>query len=106
PRSTLFPYTTLFRSVDREIDHHDRVLLDDSDQQKDADQRDQAELQAEHHEGEDRAHAGRGQRRQDGERVGVALIEDSEDQVDSYDRRENQDRLLADPLLGGPFGAL
>jgi len=29
---------------DGEVDHHDAVLLDDADQQNDADQRDQAEV--------------------------------------------------------------
>jgi len=31
-------------SHDREIDHHDSVLLDDADQQNDTDRRDQAEI--------------------------------------------------------------
>ncbi len=30
--------------LEREVDHHDRVLLDDADQQDDADQGDDAEL--------------------------------------------------------------
>jgi hypothetical protein len=30
--------------IDREIDHHDGVLLDDADQQQNAEKRDQAEL--------------------------------------------------------------
>ena len=30
--------------LEREIDHHDGVLLDDADQQHDADQRDDAEI--------------------------------------------------------------
>jgi len=34
---------------DREVDHHDAVLLDDADQQNDADQGDQAEVVAESH---------------------------------------------------------
>jgi hypothetical protein len=35
--------------LEREVDHHDAVLLDDADQQDDADQRDQAEVEAEQH---------------------------------------------------------
>ena len=46
---------------DREVDHHDAVLLDDADQQNDADQGDQAEVESEHHQDGERADAGRGQ---------------------------------------------
>jgi hypothetical protein len=33
--------------VEREVDHHDRVLLHDADQQQDADHRDEREVHAE-----------------------------------------------------------
>ena len=49
--------------VEREVDHHDRVLLDDADQQDDADQRDDAELGPEQQQREQGADAGRRQRR-------------------------------------------
>jgi hypothetical protein len=45
---------------DREVDHHDAVLLDDADQQHDADQRDQAEVEPEQHQDRERADAGEG----------------------------------------------
>src|SRR3712207_7745437 len=57
PRSTLFPYTTLFRSVHRGQDPGDlqlRVeplldLVDGVDQQRDAAQREELALQRDHH---------------------------------------------------------
>ena len=73
-----------------EVDHHDRVLLDDADQQDDADQRDQAQLAAAEDQREQRADPGRGQGREDGQRVHVALVEDAEDDVHRQQRQEDQ----------------
>ncbi len=51
----------LVRSAcEREVDHHDRVLLDDADQQDDADHRDDAQLVVEQHQREQRADAADG----------------------------------------------
>jgi hypothetical protein len=72
--------------LDREIDEHDAVLFDDTDQQNDADQRDQAEIKAEHHQCHKRAEAGGGQGREDRQRVDIALIEYAQDDVDDDDR--------------------
>ena len=91
---------------DGEVDHHDAVLLDDADQQDDADQRDQAEVESEQHQDRERADAGRGQRRQDRERMDVALVEDAEDQIDHDERRQDQQRHGAERLLEGLRGAL
>ena len=91
---------------DREVDHHDAVLLDDADQQDDADQRDQAEVESEHHQDRERADAGRRQRRQDGDRVDVALVENAEDQIDHDQRRQDQQRHGAERLLERLRGAL
>ena len=46
-----------------------------------------------HDEREERADAGRGQRREDRDRVDVALVEDAEHDVDGDERGEDQDRL-------------
>ena len=43
----------------REVDHHDRVFLHDSDQQDDADERNDAEVHVEKQEREHRAHTRR-----------------------------------------------
>src|SRR5690242_12700868 len=51
--------------VDREVDHHDRVLLDDADQEDDPDDPDHAEVVAGDDEREQRADSRRRQRRED-----------------------------------------
>ena len=76
--------------VEREVDHHDRVLLDDADQQDDADDRDDAEVVAGDDQREQRADAGRRQRRQDRDRVDVALVQHAEHDVHRDDRGEDQ----------------
>ena len=91
---------------DREIDHHDAVLLDDADQEDDADQGDQAEVETERHQDRERADAGRRQRRENGERMDVAFVENAEDQVDHDQRRQDQQRNGAERLLESLRGAL
>ena len=91
--------------VEREVDHHDRVLLDDADQQDDADQRDDAELDVEQHQRQHRADPGRRQGRQDRDRVDVALVEHAEHDVDGEQRRADQDRLVGERLLKRLRGA-
>ena len=44
---------------EREVDHHDRVLLDDADEQHDADDGDDVEALPREHQGEQRADARR-----------------------------------------------
>ena len=73
--------------IEREVDHHDRVLLDDAHQQHDADQRDHREVVAEQHQREQRADAGRGQRRENCQRVDEALVQHAEHDVDRDRRR-------------------
>ena len=85
-------------AVEGEVDHHDRVLLHDADQQHDADDRDDRELGAADEEREDGAHPGRGQGREDRDRVDVALVEDPEDDVDRDQAlRIRRGSLVSDP---------
>ena len=84
-RHALVPF-----GLEREVDHHDRVLLDDAHQQDDADQADDRQILPEQHQRQDRADAGRRQRRQDGDRVDVALIEHAEHDVDGDDGGKDQ----------------
>ena len=91
---------------DGEVDHHDAVLLDDADQQNDSDQGNQAEIESERHQDRERADAGRRQRRENGQRVDVALIEDAEDQIDHDQCGEDQQRHGAERLLERLRGAL
>ena len=56
--------------LQREVDHHDGVLLDDADQQDDADDGDDVEVMAGDDQRQQRAHARRRQGGQDGHRDG------------------------------------
>ena len=80
--------------LEREVDHHDRVLLHDADEQDDADQRDDLRLRPEEQQRQQGADAGRGQRREDRERVDVALVEHAEHDVDRDQRGQDQQRLV------------
>ena len=56
-------FAVLALGLEGEVDDHDGVLLDDADQQHDADDADHIEVAAGDHQREQRAEAGRGQRR-------------------------------------------
>src|ERR1700730_4890698 len=75
-----------------EIHQHDAVLLDDANQQYEADDRDHAQIDVHRQQQQQRADAGRGQRRDNRDRVDQALIEHAEDQVDNEQRREYENR--------------
>ena len=85
----------------REVDHHDGVLLHDTDQQDDADQGHHAQIQVEQHEREDRAHAGRRQRRQNRDGVDVALIQHAQHDVHGDDGGQNQPAFIGQRGLEG-----
>ena len=92
--------------VEREINHHDRVLLDDADQQDDADQRDHAEFRPANQQRENRADSRRRQRRENRDWMDVALVENAENDIHRDDRRENQQRLVGQRRLEGLRRAL
>ena len=85
----------------REIDEHDAILLHDADQEDDANQRDDGELLTRYHEREQRAEPGRGQRREDRERVYQVLIEDTQHEIDGDKSREDEKRRRGLLLLKG-----
>ena len=72
------------------VDHHDRVLLHNTDQQDDADQRDDAEVCTGQLQSEQRAHAGRWQRGQDGDGVDVAFVQHAQDDVHGDQRGQDE----------------
>ena len=92
--------------LQREVDHHDGVLLHDADQQDDADQRDHAQVGAAEQQRQDRADAGRGQRRENRDRVDVALVEHAQHDVDGDQRGQDQQRLVGERGLEGLRRAL
>ena len=80
--------------LEREIDHHDGVLLDDADQQDDPDQRNHAEIVAAEYQRQQGAYAGRRQGGQDRDGVNVAFVQDPEHDVDSDESGQDQHRLV------------
>ena len=79
--------------VQRKVDHHDRVFLDDADQENDADQRNDAEFRPAEQQREQRADAGGGERRENRQGVDVTFIQHAEHDVDGHERGQNQQRL-------------
>ena len=93
-------------SLDREVDHHDRVLFHDADQHHDADHGDDREVHLEHHQRDQRADAGRRQAGDDRDRMDEALVENAEHHVGGEDRRQHQDALPFERILEHLRGAL
>src|SRR3989442_797384 len=84
--------------LDREVDHHDRVLLHDADQHDHADEAVDVQLHAEEPERQQRPRARRRQPREDRQRVNEALVQHAEHEVDHEDRDQQQHPL---PLQRG-----
>ncbi len=88
--------------LQREVDHHDRVLLDDADQHDQADEAVQIQVDAEDQQGQQRADAGRRQAGQDGQRMNEALVENAKHEIDHEDRTAR----AACPCLRSTTGTL
>src|SRR5271157_2679293 len=73
-----------------EVNHHNSVFLDDTDQQDDTDESDDGEFLVEKQQGQNGAHPGRGQRGQNCEGVNVTFVENAKDDINRDERRENQ----------------
>ncbi|MEJ0041851.1 MAG: hypothetical protein WDM81_06410 [Rhizomicrobium sp.] len=86
---------------DREVHHHDAVLLHDADQEDDADDRDDREVETEQREHQERADAGGGEGRQDGQRVDVALVEHAQDEIDRDERGGDEIGFGGERILEG-----
>jgi hypothetical protein len=85
--------------LQREVDHHDGVLLHDADQQDDADQPDDIQLHVEEQQRQQRAGAGRRQRGENRDGMDVALIEHAQHDVDREQRGQNEHRLRRERIL-------
>ena len=94
---------------EREIDHHDPVLLYEADQHYHADIGVDREVDPEDHQGKKRAEAGEGERRKYGQWMDETFIKDAEDKVDDENGEEEEP---AEALhaglenLGGPLEAV
>src|SRR6185437_2270355 len=88
----LFGRLVVFALSDQgEVDHHDGVLLHDADEQDDADHRDDRKIDLEDKQSEERTDARRWERGENGERVNEALVEDAKNDIDRYDREQDED---------------
>jgi hypothetical protein len=81
------------------VNHHDRVLFHDSDEQDDPDHRNDREFKAEELKGQQSAQSGAGQRGKNGNRMDQALVEHPENDIDSDQGGHNEDRLIRDRFL-------
>ena len=84
---------------DREVDHHDGVLLHDADQHDHADHGDDRKVHVEEHQRGQRTDAGRRQSREDRQRVDEVFVKDSQDDVDHEDGGKQQQALICHGLL-------
>src|SRR5438093_13045846 len=78
--------------LEREVDHHDAVLLHDTDQEDDADQRNNIHLLPKQQQRKKSSYTCGWQCRKDRDRVNVTFIEHTEHDVHGYKRRKNQKR--------------
>src|SRR5208337_2524704 len=92
--------------LQREVDHHNSVLFDDTDQQDDSDQGDDAEFLAANQQGQNCTHSGGGQSRQNGDGVYEAFVENAEHDINRDQGRENQQRFVRQGSLKRCGGAL
>ena len=81
------------------IDHQDRVLLHDANQQDHSDQRDHAQIDVEYHQREHGANAGRWQRRQNRDGMDEAFVQHPQHDVNRQQRGDNQKRLAGERRL-------
>lgn len=75
---------------EREVDHHDGVLLHDADQQHDADDAHDVEIHPEQIEPDQCTDGGRRQGGEDRDRVDIALIENAQHDIDRDHGRHDQ----------------
>ena len=92
--------------VQREIDHHDGVLLHHAEQHDQPYERVQIEILVEQLQSQQRAEDRRRQSGKNGEGVDEALVENPQDDVDHQDGDDQQDRHAAERFLELLDGAL
>src|SRR5258708_6781759 len=90
----------------REVNHHDGVLLHDADQQDDAYQSDDAEFGAAQQQSQNCAHTGGRQRRQNGYGMDVTFVENAQHDVHGYERSQNQNWLIRERAQESGGGSL
>ena len=94
----IHPFVSFGRQ--REIDHHDRVLLHNSDQQDDPDHADEVQIGLEQDHGHQRSNACRRQRGNDRQGMNQAFVQNiTQHDIDGKQRRSNQNGLIVQRLL-------
>ena len=89
-----------FRSASRrKVDHHNRVFLDDADQQDQPDQRDHAEIRMAKQKCQQRPYAGGGKRRQNRDRMNIAFVKYAQHDVNRHQCRQDQQRFVGQRRL-------
>ena len=76
--------------LQREVNNHDAVLLDDADQQNNTNDPDNAKVLPEQNQSQQGSDARRGQRGENRKRMDVALVQNAKHDVDGDKRGENQ----------------
>src|SRR5215471_3378328 len=87
-----FPFLAL--GLEREVNHHDGVFLDNADEQDDANERNDAEFGTAKHQRKNGADTSGGERRKNRNWVDVAFIQNPENDVHGDYGGENQNRLI------------
>ncbi|MCY1243803.1 hypothetical protein D9M72_568370 [compost metagenome] len=88
--------------IDSKVDHHDRVLLHDADQQNDPDDPNHPQVIAGNHQRQQGTDPRRRQRRQNRQRMHIALVQHPKNDVHANHRRQNQPQLIRQRLLISP----
>nr|GEY79798.1 hypothetical protein [Tanacetum cinerariifolium] len=86
-------------SIEGEVDHHDRVLFDDADQQNDADDGDHAQVVTAEDQRQQSTDGRRRQGREDGDGMDVALVQHAQHDVHRDDGREHQQQRAGERRL-------
>ena len=86
-------------SVERKINHHDGILLHDTDQQDDPNQSYHVELVLRNQQSEQRTNAGGRKRGQDRNRVREALVKNAQHDIDGQQRSQDQQRFAGQRVL-------
>ena len=93
-------------SGDGKVDHHDPVLLHETDQHDDADKRVQAQFGSKQQQRQQGAESGCRQARENRQRVREAFIQDPEHDVDDDDRHQQYQAEASHRILECLRGAL
>ncbi len=80
----------------RKVDHHDAVLLHDSDQKNNADDRDHTQILMEEHERQQRSHAGGRQCGKNGDGMNEALVKHTQNNVDRDERCDDKEPFVGE----------